>query len=159
MNSRNRFENAEERENTWDLRGFEVDVLNSGGSAPCSDGLWSLFGRRLHRFSMPSKRLGAELHNDPSLMPIVQSYMNALEFQFNMPANSSCADYLPYCDQPDSRLLRLACGHTCGPFGTLKTATERPEAVQIRCRSLGTSSRSLAAPPLAWPIGVLRQRS
>ena len=31
-----------------------------------------------------------------------------------MPENSSCVDMAHLCDRPDARLLRFACGHTCG---------------------------------------------
>jgi hypothetical protein len=34
--------------------------------------------------------------------------------RYNMPENSTCDDFLPFCDRPDARLLRLSCGDTCG---------------------------------------------
>lgn len=52
--------------------------------------------------------------NHENMTKIMQSRLNTIAFKYNMPENSTCDDFLPFCDRPDARLLRLSCGDTCG---------------------------------------------
>ncbi|CAE7742596.1 unnamed protein product [Symbiodinium pilosum] len=63
---------------------WETDVLNGGGS------------------------------NDTGLWTIAQSRMRAAAFHLDREDATTCAELRDYCYLPESRLLRLMCGDTCG---------------------------------------------
>ena len=86
---------------------------------------------------------GGQWHTDPVLRPLTDMLLTSAANHAGLPGKQGCEELRHLCDQPDSRLLRMMCGETCGCLDPLGIAWFRVEAQGCSSACLEIGRRSL----------------